>query len=211
MIVYCGVGVLRFSFAACSDLQGSFFVACDSKRLQAGFRGRRVLFKCENVPCTAAQSVHDSGFNRRLGDQSKCEMLARLKQQRFADTSCRSPQASCIRQSSRIVALLGSTRPQGLGAALRVVALVRQPRRGQRRGSGSRTTLQVVSTRDATRGRARSRRGSLKAHSRQHPAAQQRWSPRSRATATLSRTPNIARNSGPGQRPPRSPNKWMPC
>ena len=70
MIVYCGVGVLRFSFAACSDLQGSFFVACDSKRLQAGFRGRRVLFKCENVSCTAAASVHDSGFNRCLGDEA---------------------------------------------------------------------------------------------------------------------------------------------
>ena len=94
MIVYCGDGVPRFSFAA-SELLCSFFVACESKRLQAGFRGLRVLFKCENVPCTAAQSVHDSGFNRRLGDQSKCEMLAASKQ-RLSDTSCRSLQTSCI-------------------------------------------------------------------------------------------------------------------
>ena len=89
MIVYCGDGVLRFSFAA-SDLLCSFFVACESKRLQPGCRGRRVFFKCEIVPCTAAQSVHDSGFNRCLGDESKCEMLARLKQQRLADTFRRS-------------------------------------------------------------------------------------------------------------------------
>ena len=101
MVVYCGDGVPRcdLAFAACSDLQCSFFVARESKRLQAsGFAAgdcRQMLlyvYRCfERARLRLKSPLVD-----KKSLESKC--YSPSLEHRLSDESCRSPQTSCILQ-----------------------------------------------------------------------------------------------------------------
>ena len=115
MIAYCGVGVPRFSFAA-SDLLCSFFVACESKRLQAsGFAAGdcRQMLPCRAPLLRACTSVAKS-LEELVLHKSATSPVLKLRATPLGHVVPQSP--GLVRGSAHwIVALLGSTRLASAG------------------------------------------------------------------------------------------------